>query len=142
MPENEDAKKQLALQYLNTMTRDPDLVELATGWTQTFAFKSEDKAAPSKKTISDSPRNFNPQYIKQVQEAWAELLELSTRQIKEKIDQKEKQLWQEKENDYLFNQPDALFIDLDFWARAATWTDEQAVMLSLNRQPNAQRLID
>lgn len=49
MPENEDAKKQLALQYLNTMTRDPDLVELATGWTQTFAFKSEDKAAPSKK---------------------------------------------------------------------------------------------
>lgn len=75
-----------------------------------------------------------------MQEAWAELLELSTRQIKEAIDQKEKQLWQEKENDYLFNQPDALFIDLDFWARAATWTDEQAVMLSLNRHPQQEYL--
>lgn len=140
MPKHEDNKKQLALQYLNTMTRDPDLVELATGWKQTFALDSADKVASSNKTISDFSRNINPQYIKQVQEAWGELLELSISQIEEAIEQKEKQLWQEKENNYLFNQPDALFIDLDFWARAATWTDEQAVMLSLNRHPQQEYL--
>jgi hypothetical protein len=140
MSDNEDTKKELALQYLNVMTRDPDLVEIATGWRQTFAISSVNKVAPSNKTISDFSRNINPQYIKQVQKAWAELLELSTSQIKEAIEQKEEQLQQEKENSYLFNQPDALFIDLDFWARAATWTDEQAVMLSLNRHPEQKYL--
>lgn len=135
MSNNEDNKKYQALRYLITMTRDPDLVELATGWSHIIDFNLKNKVARSHKTISDFSRNFNPQYIEQVQKAWAELLELSEREIEEAIEHKEKQLLQERQDNYPFNQPDALFIDLDFWARAATWTDEQAVLLSLNRHP-------
>lgn len=135
MSNSEDNKKYQALRYLITMTRDPDLVELATGWSQVIDFNLKNKVTRSNKATSDFSRNFNPQYIEQVQKAWAELLELSEREIEEAIELKEKQLLQEKQDNYPFNQPDAQFIDLDFWARAATWTDEQAVLLSLNRNP-------
>lgn len=135
MPDIEDQKKNQALTYLNHVTKDPDLIEIATGWRRTFSFHSENLVTPSKMTTSDISRFLEPEMIEQIKRAWDELLELSVAEIEQEIENWKQKEWQEEQDNYLFNQPDARFIDLEFWARSATWTNEEAVMLSLNRHP-------
>lgn len=135
MNHSDDEKIERALAFLYHATRNPDLVEAATGWYRSFPIDSGPRVLPSKKAVTDFNRHFSVDVLEAVKEMWAELLKLSIEEIDAEFDRYKHAKWQEEQDNYIFNQPDACFIDLDFWARAATWTDEQAVMLSLNRHP-------
>ncbi len=135
MVDQDEEKIELALEYLFLMTRDPDLVEISTGWRRTFAYDNGPRVAKSALTADDFERYFDPGLKESIEQSWGGLLTTSVDEIRNAIEAKKRQDQQAKQESYPFNQPDALFIDMDFWARSATWTDEEAVMLSLDRHP-------
>ena len=135
MTDELDEKRALALDFLYRATRDPELVEVATGWRRNYSFYSDNPVSKSAQTVADTSRHFEPESIENITGMWSQLLELSSEDISNEIEVLEAQRRQEEQAVYPFNQRDGLFIDLDFWARASTWTDEQAVMLSLDRNP-------
>ena len=133
--DNEQQQKYLALTYLASLSRDPDLVELATGWVRTFDPFSDVLVVESEKCEEDFPRYFEPALVQTIRDAWQQLLAATTDEIEQEIENLKKKRIRDEQEAYKFNKPDAHFIDLEFWARAATWTDEQAAMLSLGRHP-------